>query len=93
MAYRDIESAIDESASHEERAVTALESIADALTAWVKLEQQKFDKLYPVKVPRDATATKLPSEEDRLREDLGSTNEPLDEWIGLREQKVISKKK
>ena len=87
--------ALDDSMHREERAVRALEGIADALTSWVKLEQARFEKEYPVKVSKDVTITKIPSDEDRLRESLGDTGEPLAEWldIGDREREVIKKKK
>lgn len=93
----DISMALDEVINHEERAVVALEVIGDALTQWVKLEQAKFDKLYPVKVPRDATVTTVKSEEGKLKESLGDTGESLDDWlgdvVGPREAEVIKNKK
>jgi len=74
-----------------ERIATAVESIADSLADWCKLSQARFDKKYPVKANvRDATITRTPSDEDKLLESLGGTNEPLEEWVGLREQEVIA---
>lgn len=66
----------------EERAVCALEAIAEALTLWCKLEAQKFDKQYPVKPEaRDATITRIKTDEDRARASLGGDpSESLDEW-------------
>jgi hypothetical protein len=96
----DMSQALDEVMNHEKRAVLALESmarsfenIADALAMWCKLESQRYEKEYPVKVTRDAIVTKIPSEEEKLRESLGESDEPLDEWIGLREAEVIKKTK
>jgi hypothetical protein len=88
-----IESAIDESMSHEERAVVALESIAEALTSWCKLEQQRFEKEYPVKQAREAIVTHVQTEEERLRQEQGDTGESLEEWVGPREQAILSRKK
>ncbi len=76
--------------------VLALERIADALTAWVTLEQKRYDKEYPTKVPRDATQTKLPSEEDELRASLGDTGESTEDWltdVGPRERELDKRKK
>jgi hypothetical protein len=90
MKARDIETSITESMGHEERAVVALETIAFALTAWVTLEEKRFEKEYPVKPePRDARITHIPTSEERLRKEQGSSSEPIEEWIGLREQQVI----
>lgn len=90
----EVDNVIAETLDHEERAVVALEQIGEALTTLAKLGSQVFDKFYPVKVPRDATVTHLPSAEDELRESLGETGEETtEEWVGLREQEVIEKKK
>lgn len=90
----NLEADIDQALSHEERAVVALEAIAVALTLWSKLQQQRFDKEYPVKQPREATVTHVKNEEDELLESLGSTGESLEDWttLGPREQAVIVKK-
>jgi hypothetical protein len=86
------ESAIDQSMSHEERAVQALESIAEALTLYAKIEGQRYEREYPSKPDaRDATITRVQSADDRLRESQGVTGEPEEEWFGLREQEVIDK--
>jgi hypothetical protein len=89
----DPDTVLEERLSHEERACLALEAIGDALTGWLKLEQARFDKEYPVKTPRDAIVTTVPSDDDKLREDLGASDESLEEWqeIGPREQEVIVK--
>ena len=95
---RDPESAIEESLSHEERAVVALEQIGEALTVLAKLGSQVFDKLYPARVPTDATVTKIQSEEERARESLGDDgSKTLEEWtdldaVGPRERELIKKK-
>ena len=89
------DSVIEESLSHEERAVVALEAIADALALWAKLEAQRFEKEYPErKPPADAKITKLKSEEDELRESLGDDgSETLEEWtdLGPRERELLKK--
>lgn len=91
-----IESSIDQSLDHEERAVVALEEIAGAFTVLAKLASQWYDKLYPVKVPRDATVTKIPNDDDLLRESLGGDgSETLEEWsdLGPRERSLAEKKR
>lgn len=71
----------------EERQVEAMERIADALECWCKLEQQRFDKEYPVKRDvTDATVTVPETEDERLRKLLHSaTPEEIEEYIGPRE--------
>jgi len=89
----DIEQKVAKDERAMERIATALEQIAKSLAAWCILESAKFDKQYPVKANvRDATITRTPSDEDKLLESLGATNEPLEEWIGLREQQVVLEK-
>jgi hypothetical protein len=75
------------------RMASAFEEIADTLTAWYKLDQQRFEKEFPVKVkPEDATVTTIASDEDALREAQGASSEPLEEWTGQREQEFILKR-
>jgi hypothetical protein len=96
----DPDCVITESIGHEERAVRALEDMAEALTSAVKLGQAWFDKLYPIKPAREAIVTHVKTEEERLRESQGNTGESIDEWaeldepeLGPREKALISKKK
>jgi hypothetical protein len=76
----------------EERLVSAFESIASTFTRW-------YDRQFPnitVRTEEEklATFTKIPSEEDRLRESLGDTGEATtEEWIGLREKEFIGRGK
>lgn len=83
--------AMDERAM--ERIAESLETIADTLTQWVKLEQQKFEKQFPVRRnPLDIAVNRLPSATDLLKEDQGATGEAdIDEWTGERERSVIAK--
>jgi len=76
-----------------ERIAATLESIAESVAAWCILSQARFDREYPAKrEPRDADITRVPSAEDKLLESLGATDEPLEEWVGLREQQVVLEK-
>ena len=95
----DPDTVISASLSQEERAVRAFEDIAEALTSWVKLCQQRFEKEYPVKEPREAVVTHVKSEEERLRESQGATGEPIEQWgelndddLGPRERELLKKK-
>jgi hypothetical protein len=77
-----------------ERIATALETISDSLALWCKLEAQRFENQYPVKTDvRDATITRIPTREDAIKEAQGASDEPIEEWIGFREQQVIDKSK
>src|ERR1700741_1273520 len=93
---------LEESASREERAVVALEQIARGLTLAITLWERVVNHDYPVRTAnRDATITRIPSEEDKLREDQGSTGEEtVEAWtrlgnedLGPRERSVISQSK
>lgn len=89
----DILEAMERDERAMERIATAAESIAEALTMWCKLEQQRFDREYPVKTPRDAIVTHVKTPEEILRENIGGEPEPLEEWIGPREQELLKKAK
>lgn len=86
----DIEQFAERDERAMERIADSLESIADSLVQWCKLSQARFDREFPVKRnPLDATITRVPNDEDRLRESLGASEETLEEWTGEREQRVI----
>jgi hypothetical protein len=75
----DMSQALDEVMNHEKRAVLALESmarsfenIADALAMWCKLESQRYEKEYPVKVPRDAIVTKIKAKKTSSKNPLAT---------------------
>lgn len=75
-----------------ERIATAFETIADTLDAMYKLQQERFDREYPTRFPKDAVVTRLPTEEEKLARAQGATGESsLDEWmqIGPREREII----
>src|SRR5205807_2660180 len=76
-----------------ERICLALESIADALTKWVTLEQERFNRAYPVKPDAtDATVTIPVTEEQRLEALLHSASpEEIAEYIGPREQEFLDR--
>jgi hypothetical protein len=89
----DIEEAIDKDERAMERVANALESIAESLAAWCILSQARFDRDYPAKrEPRDITLTRIPSEEDKIKESQGATEETTDEWldIGPRERELLA---
>lgn len=69
-----------------ERIAVAFERIAATLETW-------YSKVYPEKrQPRDAEVTRIPTAEERLKQDQGATGEPIEEWIGPREQDFLAAK-
>lgn len=65
----------------------ALWSIADALHGLYDVQVARYEKEFPEQGEvRDATITKLKTEEERLREEQGQSEETLEEWVGLRER-------
>jgi hypothetical protein len=88
----DADNILEEAGKREERAVLALEKLADALTVLATLSQRVVDRDYPVRTePRDATITRIPTTEDRLRADQGATGETEEEWLelGPRERELL----
>lgn len=64
--------------------------LASALARLATIAEQWYAKVYPEKKPvRDADITHLPTEEEKLRTQLGQTDEPIEEWVGTRERKII----
>ncbi len=65
----------------EERLVLAFEQIAIALTGIDGTQQRQFAKQWPKrKKVREAVVTRIPSEEDRIREQHGSGTQPIEQW-------------
>ena len=67
-----------------ERFVVAAESIAANLERLYSLESKRLEYEYPPKhEPSEPIITKLPTEEDRLREEQGETDETLEDWFNI----------
>ena len=68
-----------------ERLVIAVEIIAKSFERWKEVS-------FPEKkTPTEATVTRIKTEEDLAREAQGASDEPIEEWIGLREQRFADK--
>lgn len=90
----DPDTVIADAARREERAVVALEWLAAGLIRCATIMEKRYASEFPTKpAPRDATITRVPSAEDRLKENLGSTGEEGDEWFGLREKELLDRSK
>ncbi len=67
---------------------TALRDIAASMSLSYRLEREKFHKQYPIRGEvRDAEITHLQTEEEKIREGQGATDETDDEWVGSRQAK------
>lgn len=85
----------------EKRFVSALEKIASALAGIDDTKKRQFDKDYPApRERREAIVTTVPSEEDRIREQHGAGNAPIEDWlselggeefIGVREREFLAR--
>ena len=76
-------------AQQEERLVAAVEAIATALTGIDDTHQKQFAKQWPEpKVPREAIFSRIPNEEDRLREQHGGADESLEQWFDLGQEEA-----
>jgi hypothetical protein len=65
-----------------ERFVVSCEKIALALEGIHETRRQQFQRQYPERREvREAKVTRVPSEEDRIREAQGASDAPLDEWL------------
>ncbi len=64
-----------------------MERIAIAFEEIALTGHKFFDKLYPVRTElRDALVTHRQTEEEKLREDQGASEETDEEWVGPRER-------
>jgi uncharacterized membrane protein len=76
----------------EERFVAAFEQIAEALAGIDDTQKRQFAKQWPEPgKKREAVITRVPTEEDLIREEQGASDEPIEEWIGLREREFIER--
>ncbi len=83
----------------EERLVAAFESIGESfdfiagtLETMSHTLQAHHEKTFPTrKPPVDATISHILTEEERLREDQGASDEPIDQWtrLGPREEAYL----
>jgi len=72
--------------NQEERIVSAFEQIATALTGIYDTQEKQFAKQWPErKEAREAVYSRVPNEEEIIREQLGASNESLDEWLTISE--------
>lgn len=68
----------------------ALWSIAEALRGLYDVQEARFVREFPPPgTPRDATISRVKTQEDLLREDQGSSDESLEEWVGFREREFV----
>ena len=66
----------------EEQLVIAFEQIATALTGTRDTQKRQFDKQWPKrKKVREATYSRVPTEEDRIRENQGASSGSLEDWL------------
>lgn len=75
----------------EVRLVHAVEQIAAALEGIHVTRQKEFERKFrdPQKF-REAIVTRVPTEEERIREALGTSTNSLEEWLGeLGEEELI----
>ncbi len=72
------------------RMVVAFEQIAQALVDIHDTKEKEFAKRWPEpREWREASVTRVPTEEDLIREKHGESDETIEEWIGLREQDFL----
>jgi len=84
------------------RLVVAFEQIAEALTGIHETNERQFAKQWPEpRERREAVVTRVPTEEDLIREKHGSSEESLEQWlippdediIGPREREFLARQK
>ena len=84
-----------------ERLVRAFESLAIAIQSIALTQQncyalakEQFSRNFPERREgKEPTITRVKSDEDLLKEEQGSTDEPFGEWIGFREQAFLQESK
>ena len=89
---RHMQTEIGDSIDADER---AMEKLARSMERIATVMENRYAQEYPEKRDvRDATITRIPNEEDRIRENHGASSQPLEEWInelGPREREVLGK--
>lgn len=78
----------------EERFISAFERMAEAfdfmagsVAAISKTLEKDHHRSFPTKKPpKEATITHILTEEERLREDQGASDEPIEKWANLGER-------
>lgn len=77
----------------EERLVAAFEQIATALTGIHDTEEKQFGKQWPERREvREAVYSRIPTEEDRIREEQGASGGSLKEWLTPPEDEPIGER-
>jgi hypothetical protein len=72
---------------YEQRLVLAFEQIGLALRGIHDTMERQLAKQFPEpKEWREAAYSRLPSEEDRIREEHGASGEPLSKWLSIEEE-------
>ena len=72
----------DQRDSLAERFVLSFEKIASALEGVNETYRRHYTRQYPEPGPvRDAVVTRVPTEEDRIREAHGASTRPISEWL------------
>ena len=70
----------------------ALERIANAFERIALSLDKIAEGMFPVKqLGREAVVTHIPTEEDIAKQEQGYSEEPIEEWIGLREKEFVEK--
>ena len=71
----------------EERLVAAFEQIATALTGIYGTQEKQFAKQWPErKEAHEAVYSRVPTEEDRIREEHGASDGSLKDWLTFPEE-------
>jgi hypothetical protein len=78
----------------DERFVRAVEQIAAALEGIHVTQRKEFERQFPDPQKfREAIVTRIPTEEERIREALGSSTNSLKEWLGeLGEEEIVGRR-
>jgi hypothetical protein len=67
----------------EERLVASWEAIAKGLGDLNETARSAIAKQWPkTRKPREAIITRIPSAEDKIKQQTGNTDGPVDEWLG-----------
>ena len=71
----------------------SLQKIADSLSIIAWDYHRRYEKEYPEKPGvREALVTKIPDDEEALREAQGQSGEPIEEWVGIHEKQFLDEK-
>jgi hypothetical protein len=92
-SLRLVEIAVDHISRPLQDIADSLTNISDALTTWVKIQEERFRREYPERIINEATIGTAEYHKPRTPEEEVEQEEDIIPWIGRREQALETRQK